>query len=299
VTRRCQNCDQVAGPGFCPHCGQEIEPRRGPLLEVGGELLSEWFSFDSRLLRSLRALGRPGRLSELYLAGKRAPFLRPFRFYLLASLVLFSTMLTLKSPDEAGLNIYIGGELVVPPATGEDQRDFEILTDETSIGRWLIGRSGDQIARMRELPRQQVMDTLFGGLRRVLPLTLILFVPFLALGLKLLYLPIRRRSRERAVRTFYLDHLVFALHYQSALFFALSAAWLFTQIARIELPASVIAYAVVAVAMILVYLPLALRRFYRQSWPWTAIKSFAVLYIYSQLSGLAFGLAVLVAIRSL
>lgn len=297
--RRCENCGEVAGPEFCSHCGQEVEPRRGPLLEVGSELLSEWLSFDSRLLRSLRALARPGKLSELYLAGKRAPYLRPFRLYLLASLVLFSTLLTLEGPDAAGLNIYIGGEQVVSPATGEDPLDFQILNDETSIGRWLIGRSSDQIARMRELPRQQVVDTLFDGLRRMLPLTLIFFVPFLALGLKLLYLPIRRRSRERATRTLYLDHLVFALHYQSALFFALSAAWLVTEIARIEMPASAIAYAVVTIPMILVYLPMALRRFYRQSWLWTGIKSFAVLYVYSQLMGLAFGLAVLVAIRPL
>ena len=127
--RRCENCGQVAGPRFCPHCGQEVEPRRGPLLEVFSELVSEWLSFDSRLLRSLRALGRPGRLSELYLAGKRAPFLRPFRLYLLASVVLFSTLLTLEPPDEAGLNIYIGGELVISPATRDDQRDFQILTD--------------------------------------------------------------------------------------------------------------------------------------------------------------------------
>lgn len=262
-------------------------------------MLSEWLSLDSKLLRSLRALLRPGRLSELYLAGKRTPYLRPFRLYLLASLVLFSTLLTLEGPDAAGLNIYIGGEQVVSPAAGEDPLDFQILNDETSVGRWLIGRSSDQIARMRELPRQQVVDTLFDGLRRMLPLTLIFFVPFLALGLKLLYLPIRRRSRERATRTLYLDHLVFALHYQSALFFALSAAWLVTEIARIEMPASAIAYAVVTIPMILVYLPMALRRFYRQSWLWTGIKSFAVLYVYSQLMGLAFGLAVLVAIRPL
>lgn len=295
----CENCGQAAGPGFCPHCGQEVEPHRGPLLEVGSELLSEWLSFDSRLLRSLRALARPGRLSELYLAGKRAPFLRPFRLYLLASLALFSTLLTLEAPDEAGLNIYIGGERVGAPATGEDPWNFEILTDENSIGRWLIARSSDDIRRMRELPRQQVVDTIFAGLRRMLPITLILFVPFLALALKLLYLPIRRRSRDRAGHTLYFDHLVFALHYQSALFLALSATWLVMRIAGIELPASAIGYGVIAVAMILVYLPLALRRFYRQSWPWTAIKSFALLYVYSQLIGLAFGLAVLVAIRPL
>ena len=84
-TTRCRNCGEAAGPRFCAYCGQELEARQGPLLEVGRELLSDWLSLDSQLLRSFRALARPGRLSEVYLAGKRAPFLRPFRLYLVAS----------------------------------------------------------------------------------------------------------------------------------------------------------------------------------------------------------------------
>jgi hypothetical protein len=57
------------------------------------------------------------------------------------------------------------------------------------------------------------------------------------------------------------DHLAFALHFQSALFFALS-----------------------------------LRRFYGQSWRWTAVKTLAILFVYAQLLGLAVDLSTLVGI---
>ena len=34
---KCLNCGQLAGPRFCPHCGQSVRSRRGPLLEVLSE----------------------------------------------------------------------------------------------------------------------------------------------------------------------------------------------------------------------------------------------------------------------
>jgi hypothetical protein len=287
---RCLNCGRDAGPGYCPHCGQEVEIRQGPLLEVGREVLADWLSLDSRLLRSLRALLRPGRLSEFYVEGKRAPFLRPFRLYLLASLILFSTLLTLEAPADTGLNLRIGGKLVGAAPQGRVQRSIEFLKGEGFPGRWILQLAGDRVDRLHELPRQEVLETLFSGLRRMLPTTLIFFAPFLGLGLKLLYV------RGRARHTQYLDHLAFSLHFQSALFMALSLAWLVTRPLGPELLASAIAYGVVGTVMLFVYLPLSLRRFYGQSRRWTAVKTLAVLFLYSQLLGLAVDLSVLVGI---
>ena len=48
--------------------------------------------------------------------------------------------------------------------------------------------------------------------------------------------------------------------------------------------------------MILVYLPLSLRRFYRESWLRTAAKSFVVLFIYSQLLGTTIWVSALAAV---
>ena len=63
-----------------------------------------------------------------------------------------------------------------------------------------------------------------------------------------------------------------------------------------DLMASLLAGVVAFVLMVFVYLPLALRRFYGQSRRWTAIKALAVLFVYSQLLGLAFDASVLVGI---
>jgi len=304
-TLHCANCGNTAGPHFCPHCGQEVQTRQGPLVEAGREVLSDVLSLDTRLVRSLKALLRPGRLSMLYLDGKRAPFLRPFRLYLLASLVVFSTLLTLETPDASTrLDISIGGELVgtEPPDTGAAttvadpqastnvNRSLQLLKDDSLLGRWMIDVYGDRVDRLRALPRQELLDMLFSGFRRMLPLTFILFVPFLALGLKLLYI------RRRAAHSLYLDHLVFSLHYQSALFFALAVAWLATRVLGLALLASGIVYAVTVLVMLLSYLPVALRRFYGQSRGWTAIKTVIILFVYTRLLGIAVSLSVLVAI---
>lgn len=301
----CANCGKAAGPRFCPHCGQEIETRQGPLWNVCRELLSDWLSLDSKLLRSLWALVIPARLSKLYLSGKRAPFMRPFRLYLLASLVLFSTALTLEAPDVSEWDISIGGHRVGGPAPVEPSEDSQIqigdrkanvrktldlLDEESFAGRWLLRLAGDRIDRLQIMPPEQAVKMLFAGLRRSLPPMLILFVPLLALGLKLLYI------RRRATYHLYIEHLVFSVHFQAALFFALSLAWLVSRLAGFELLGCLIAGVVAITGLLFVYLPVAIRRFYAQSRLLTALKTFAVLYLYYQLLGLIVGVSALVGI---
>jgi hypothetical protein len=277
------------------------------LWNVGRDFLSDWMSIDSKLLCSLRALLVPGRLSKLYLSGKRAPFLRPFRLYLLASLALFSTALTLKAPDASTWDITIGGQRVGGPAepAASDESKIEVapvrakrtyvlefLHESSLVGRLLIPLAGDRLHHLQDLPPQQAVDRQFAGMRRTLPVMLILFVPLLALGLKVLY--VRRRGEHHL----YLEHLVFAVHYQTALFFALSAAWLVARLARFELAGTLISALIALLALLFVYLPWALRSFYGQSKRVTTLKTFAVLYLYSQLLSLIVGVSTLVGIWS-
>lgn len=224
----------------------------------------------------------------------------------MASVALFSTLLTLEPPGAAEVNLFIGGQLVgseIPgevaksvefrvsrEKTGTATKTLEFLDSDTLLGRLLLYIAGDRIDRLQALPRQEVVETLFLGLRRMLPLALILFVPLLALGLKLLYF--RRQARYYL----YLDHLVFAVHFQSALFFALSAIWLVSRLAPPEMIGNVIPGTVVFVATLFIYLPWALRKFYGQSLLWTALKTLAVLFLYSRLIGFVADLAALAAI---
>lgn len=283
--RPCRNCGQPAGPQFCGSCGQPVEERRGPILQTVGELFSDWFSLDSKLLRSLAALLRPGRSTQLYLEGKQAPYLRPLRLYFLSSLALFSTVLTLDAPDASRVDIYVAGELV-NERTDEQagmRGNLQFLKPDTALGRWIIRHSPDRLERFRTLPAQELLDRVFTSLRRTLPAALILFVPFLALGLKILYL------RSRA---FYLDHLVFALHFQSALFLALVLAWLASRVMSLGLQGSTIAYVLAALVILTSYLGLALHRLYPRSRWSTVLKTGLLLLVYAQLLGGAIGVAV-------
>lgn len=283
----CRNCGRPTGPRFCGACGQPVDDRRRPLGRLLGELFSDWLSLDSRLARSLAALARPGRLTLLHLDGKRAPYLRPFRLYLLASLVLFSTVLTLQARNAAKVDIYIGGELISKASVGEAEGEIQILGDSSVLTRWLETSWADRYEEFRRLPPQQLLDSLLGSLRRYLPATLILFVPFLAAGLKLLYFK---------KKTLYLDHLIFALHFQSALFFALAGAWLITRLLGLALLPTMITYAVVCLLMMTIYLGRALGRVYPGRRWGTVARAFLLTFIYMRLLALAVGIAVVAAI---
>lgn len=285
---RCRNCGRPAGPRFCGHCGQPVDDRRRPLLKVLGEILDDWLSVDGRLLTSLTALARPGKLTLLHRDGKRAPYLRPLRLYLLASLALFSTLLTLEAPDATEVNLYIGDDLVSEAtAGGTEVRNLSVLDRSSVIYGLLQTRWADQFERFRDQPPQLLLDSLFGSLRRYLPAALFLFVPFLAAGLKLLYWK---------SGTLYVDHLVFSLHFQSALFIGLAISWVISRVASLDLLPSLGLYVATAVLMTTAYLGLALGRVHRQGRWRTVARTVLLLFIYSRLLGFSVGLAVAAAV---
>lgn len=280
---RCLNCGALTGPRFCGDCGQAVDDRRSPLLALLRELFEEWLSVDGRLIHTLRVMPRPGELTRLYLAGKRAPFLTPFRVYLLASLALFSSVLTLRPPKVDDINFYIGDVLI----GHEHVRGRTTVTmDSPDFGLPSVVTPGaDNFeARLRALPPQQVLDGLFNGMRDALPIGLILFVPVLAGVLKLLYL----RSR-----VLYVDHLVFAVHFQSALFVTLAVVWVLVRLFRFSFFASIITYVPVGLLMLTIYLGWALRRVYGQGRWLTAGKTAVLVLAYLVLARQTLGIPVL------
>lgn len=286
-SQRCLNCGQPAGPRFCGHCGQSIDDHRTSLAGMMRELIEEVLSVDGRAIRTVRALPRPGRLTRLYLDGKRAPFLTPFRVYLLASLALFSSLLALNPPNAAQINLYIAGELVTEQPAVARGTSIRIMEPDSNMARWMIARRSENFARLRAMPPQEVIDRVSSGLRTVLPIALILFLPVLATALKLLYI----RSH-----VLYVDHLIFGVHFQSALFLALALAWGVTRLAGLAFLWSLLIYVAVWLGMLTAYLPLALRRMYGESRGVTAAKTVVLIVAYMMLLQPVLGLAVLLVI---
>jgi hypothetical protein len=211
----------------------------------------------------------------LHQDGKRAPYLRPFRLYLLASLALFSTLLTLQTPDATEYDILVAGAVVSPATVPSNvNRNINLLDPASAANRWVIARYPDEIARFGQLPAQQQLDALFTSMRRILPLALILFVPFLAVALKLIY------WRTGAL---YVDHLIFSLHLQSALFLGMTLIWFVTWVLPLPVAVDWILYALTALLLLTVYFGRALQNLHRQGRGWTIAKTLLLTFIYANL----------------
>ena len=290
MTPVCRNCGAVWTDRYCPSCGQRGDERRGPLLSLAGDALSELFSLDGRHLRTAAALLAPGRLTRAYLDGRRASFASPVRVYLVASLLLFF-VIDLSPPDADEVNLYVDDVLVGREEPAPGLRTLQLSFDSGPRSRaWAEPLVEAKRAELRELSAQQLLDRLYARLERSLPTALIALVPLVAAGLKLLY---RRRD------LYYVDHLVFALHFQSFLFLALVAARLLAAALPADWLPPLLLYLIVLLVVAPVYLLLALRRLHRQSWPATLLKTAAVGLLYLATLSLVAGATSLYVVRTI
>ncbi len=86
----CRNCGDPTGGAFCSRCGQRKVEVQVSLKVLLQEVAREQLGLEGRLPRTLRALFlQPGRLTRDYLEGRVERYIRPFKLYLVSSLLLF------------------------------------------------------------------------------------------------------------------------------------------------------------------------------------------------------------------
>jgi hypothetical protein len=245
----CLNCGEKLLGEFCWRCGQEAADFHRPLRSLASDFLDNVLSLDSRLLRTIGPLlFEPGRLTREYLAGRRAPYVRPLKLYLLAALLSFGVMA-------------LWPQTVVKVVVSDPEPQAEERADDVDSTP-PFGIEGLDFEEALADPKR-FGEVLTANLQRAL----FLLLPIFALLLKLLYL--RRRI-------LYLDHLVFALHFHAFAFVILTAMIL---IEAAGIPPPVLApVGVAAWLWIFAYLFLALRRVYGGS-RLTAGLRFAALLI--------------------
>ncbi len=233
-TTRCRNCDAPLSGEYCSQCGQR--EGKGDLRFSGllGELVGDFFEWDSRIWRTLFPLiFRPGFLTAEYMAGRRARYVPPLRLYLIVSFVLF-LLLSFSSPIEINTQDATrdgqsaeqvdsegeptGSEMVLeihtgeeedPNSAGETSNDVSAridLADEDSP-QWLQQidrRMEDNVTTLQDEPGEFIAQ-----LVEYLPQMMFLMLPVFAVLLRICYLfsPYH-----------YLQHLVFSLNYHSFAF---------------------------------------------------------------------------------
>tara|TARA_R110002049_G_scaffold251627_5_gene426036 strand:- start:10740 stop:11537 length:798 start_codon:yes stop_codon:yes gene_type:complete len=103
---KCDNCQYELNETFkyCPNCSQKVAFSYR-LSELFSHFLSDYFTFDSKIGRSLLPLlTRPGYLTKQFLIGKRESYIQPLRLFIFLSIIFFlslSLSVSLNGDDSA------------------------------------------------------------------------------------------------------------------------------------------------------------------------------------------------------
>ena len=211
----CRNCGETVEQRYCTNCGQLAASFHRPILSLIGETISDTFTVDGRLARTLPILlFRPGRLTRNYTEGKRARYVPPFRLFLLASLVFYLVLFTLVPP---GQYINVDDETraeITESLTDGQATDVVEAIEETTRER--LERANIQVeapdAVRGDIENQIVavldnQDQFAAQLENWLPRLSILLVPMTIIALSLLHFWRRK--------LYIYDHAVHALHLHS------------------------------------------------------------------------------------
>lgn len=88
----CLNCSHQLEENdlYCSKCGQKFSKRMGTVKEFFVDFLGDYFTFDSKIFRSIIPLiFKPGFLTTEYLVGRRVRYIPPLRLYIFISIIFF------------------------------------------------------------------------------------------------------------------------------------------------------------------------------------------------------------------
>lgn len=307
----CLNCGQALDrENFCPNCGQENADRNISFWTLIKDFLGDYFSFDSKIFSTLFPLMiHPGRVPEEFIEGKRVKHIPPLRILIFSSFLFFFIWGITYEPEVKNLQdvpdlmnqqleeelkknemnpqdsvVTLGNDIFQLNLTGLDSTEDSETLDKADRIRGLIDQgmrveqAVDSIATDNseferkmyiQIGRMYTSDTATISKYFISNLSVIILVmqPFFALLLKLLY--IRNRKRFR-----FIQHLVFSLYYHGWILIMATIGLLISQVFSSLDPM------IFPSILALIYLPIALKRFYKQAWWKTLLKTFIISMAY-------------------
>jgi len=254
ASRRCANCGATVTARYCGECGQRVEHAIHSLGHFIREAAEDLTHADSRLWRTLLALlVRPGFLTAEFLAGRRARYLPPIRLYLVLSLTFFLLAEATPARLVVVLDEPSGAHVLGPRAASAALQRREDCAQVRIGGPLSRLLDPQQVRAACERMQLDKGRSLHASILHIVPRAMFVFLPLVALVMKLLYWRPRR---------LYLEHLLFLIHDQAFVFllFGLCAIVALTPAAAAAAPL----YAA-AVLYTIGYLYRSMRRVYAQS----------------------------------
>src|SRR3954470_1958069 len=286
----CENCGTLLTGHFCAQCGQPAVDYRRSFRHVIVDVLDSFLNWDSKFLATIGyLLTRPWRLTNEFLAGHRVRYLNPLRLYLLVSVLFFFVVNYGERRAESASRdpIQFDSAEETPPGEAREPRpgatppidipgQGDIGEDEHDNPPLVFGVNKNRTPTVFEAWLQQRIEEKIGkhgskgkffvrALMQNLPYMMLACVPLFAFILKILYL---------FRRTFYIDHLIYALHIHS---FAYLSSLVITGVAlglkRILPPLEpFVLAAMITTAVVQIFL--SIRRVYGQGWFMSLFKFF-------------------------
>lgn len=291
VNEYCLNCGTKLVDLYCHHCGQKDTPRRQTLSELIKTYIGLFLSFESNFLRKAGfLLFKPGFLPKAYTAGKRESYYHPAQVYGFISFVFFLLLFSLPGGDEISVKVSANDQEIIK-FDGEMQGlregfnqakvKYKSVGEYDSVQNTLPSKMRDgwlsRIMNIRaiELDEKYKDDTSGNRLATDYAQSfndnfskvLFCLLPIFALLLKVLYF---RKD------FYYSEHLIFTLFYYN--FFYL-AAILYLLLTYVPLIGGFLK--TVIIIWMLIYLLIAMKRMYLQSWRKTVLKYFLFMFALS------------------
>ena len=272
----CLNCNYLLNENdnFCSKCSQKHYKKELSLRIVITDFFTDYFAFDSKFFRSIFPLFfKPGFLTKEYLSGKRMKYIPPLRMYIFISFIYFATP-EIYSPSNLTETNSLHKNLVEIQLSKakkdsltsalNNEIELEILMKEIGIPVYYQTKiiTREAIKKLVEVENYNIrnIEVYFIGKISIMMFFLLLF---LALLLRLIYI------RNKTVS--YFNCLIFSIHLHCFAFAALTISTLlyFAWIqAFIKLT-------------ILIYILIAMKTFFNQSWKKSVFKYFILLSLYS------------------
>ena len=266
----CRNCGAGLAGRYCSNCGQAADVHVPSTKELVHEALEGLTHSDSRIWSTLKyLLFSPGKLTQEFIAGRRAAYLPPFRLYLILSIVFFLI---------ASFS-HVQGEVV---RVGDLHRTQESDCTNGSIDLGWLANHPAWHTRFQRACMAVVRDngdSLMHAAVATMPKAMFIFLPLIAFLHMLMYW----RPRYR-----YAEHLLFFLHLHAFFFFVAALIWLSGD-ASTAWPRIAPLDDVVSVSLkwsLVLYTVFAMRRVFRMGWWPTLAKAFALSLVYFSMLGL-------------
>lgn len=288
---------------FCPECGQENSDQQVSISMLIGDFLSNYFSFDSKMGRSMKHFFfHPGHLTNCFNEGKRVRYIHPLRLYLVITFLFFFVLshfltsdleentvqnMTREFNDMAhtevadSLAVVLAQENIpehryTPPpkylGNGDDTQSFlSIMRDENLTDKRVMEILTDSLNINKETLNNRFFQVTIHQGRRVAQKDLDIFIPYVLKNLPLMMfilLPVfafYTKCLFRNKPNLYIRHLIHSLHIHSMAFMLLTIFIITGWLSGSFFTGT-------AFLLLTLYAFLSVKMVYRQSWMRTAWK---------------------------